>query len=74
MWFFIVILSFRLKQEVAKSKAERDKQYATLDTRGESPVYDVIAEANSYSNDVQRGCSDYENTNTHVKKRDEQSW
>ncbi|XP_048251121.1 protein draper-like isoform X2 [Haliotis rufescens] len=66
-------LVVRLKQEVAKSKAERDEQYATLDTRGQFPVYDVIAEANLYSNDVQRGCSDDENTNTHVKKRDEQS-
>ncbi|XP_067653475.1 multiple epidermal growth factor-like domains protein 6 [Haliotis asinina] len=63
----------RLRGQKAQTQAELEKQYISLETRGESSVYDVIAGTHTYCNDVQPGNSNYENTNTQVKKRDENS-
>ncbi|XP_071097867.1 multiple epidermal growth factor-like domains protein 10 [Haliotis cracherodii] len=66
-------LVFRLKQKVAKTNAELEKQYVSLEVRGDASVYDVIAGPHTYCNDVQPDDSDYENTTRHIMKRDEHS-
>ncbi|XP_046566646.1 multiple epidermal growth factor-like domains protein 6 isoform X1 [Haliotis rubra] len=58
-------LVVRLKRGQALIKAELEKQYISLETPAESPIYDVIAGTHTYNNDVQSGDSDYENINTH---------